>query len=150
MILRGYFGPDGRPRLRAVIRFPRLGSLGIVEFLVDTGADASVLSLPDASRILQGQLANLAGGQDLGGVGGGLSCYGEPGSINFPCDDRNSIVAYEQVVFIAKTNNVPDSLLGRDVLDRCAMTYDPENALLALQVRSADNYLPYLPQTTST
>ncbi len=147
MILRGYFGPGGRPRLRAVISFPRLGSVGIVEFLVDTGADASVLSLPDASRILQGQLANLAGDQDFGGVGGGLSCYGEHGSIIFACDDTKSIVAYEQVVFIAKMNNVSDSLLGRDVLDRCAMTYDPENGLLALQVRSADNYLPL---TTST
>ncbi len=74
MILRGYFDHHGRPRLRGAAVFPRFGRRGVVEFLVDTGADASVLSLPDGLRILQSRMAELVDARDFTGGGGSLSC----------------------------------------------------------------------------
>ena len=139
MTLRGYFGASGRPHILAIVYFPRLAAGGGVEFLVDTGADASVLSLADAQRILQGKLGALTGDTDFGGVGGGLACFHEPGSLAF-IDESASLILYDGV-FIAKEDKVPSSLLGRDVLDRCAMTYDPTNARLVLEVRDSDGVL---------
>ncbi len=56
----------------------------------------------------------------------------------FPDATGRAIAAYEQIVYVAAKHGLPDSLLGRDVLDRCAMTYDPTHGVVELEVRSAD------------
>ena len=43
-MLKGWFGDTtGRPYIEARIAFPRLRALGLVSFVLDTGADRSLL-----------------------------------------------------------------------------------------------------------
>ena len=46
-MLQGYFDDDGRPVLEAVVKLHGYG-IRVVPFVVDTGADSTVLSYQDA------------------------------------------------------------------------------------------------------
>jgi hypothetical protein len=74
------------------------------------------------------------------GVGGDVRFFVEPAILLF-IEEERKLHAY----FLDLEISPPDpgieglpSLLGRDVLDRWAMTYDPTNQRLEFEVRSAD------------
>ena len=48
-MLQGYFDVDGRPMLEAVVKLHDYG-IRAVPFVVDTGADSTVLSFQDAKE----------------------------------------------------------------------------------------------------
>ena len=55
-MLQGYFDDDGRPMLEAVVKLHDYG-IRAVPFVVDTGADSTVLSFQDAKEIGPGGAA---------------------------------------------------------------------------------------------
>lgn len=117
---------------------PRLGLTHDISFLVDTGAQTTVLMPADAERMelpfheLDTPIKNL-------GVGGEGEAFEEPAMVAF--DDgaafkifqiRLSITAPEPVLMAAP------SLLGRDVLNRWSIAYDAPAKRLEAEVVSAD------------
>ena len=78
-MIRGYFSPSHqgyRPVVDVRVAFPIADDAVLdVRFLVDTGADRTVLGSAEASRLetqLGVDLADLPQGPDIGGVGGSL------------------------------------------------------------------------------
>jgi hypothetical protein len=110
-----------------------------LRWLVDTGADTSLLNPRDGVRSGL-DYRRLVGESRSIGVGGEVRLFVEPAVFVFT-EDGKKIYAY----FLDLEISPPDpgieglpSLLGRDVLDCRAMTYDPTNQRLEFEVRSAD------------
>lgn len=108
-------------------------------FLVDTGADNSLLMPADAAQIgLDLALLDCLG-NGCSGVGGEAHCLAEDTVLSFTGTLR--CFSYEIPLDYYPSgegaNGLP-SILGRDVLDRWRMTYDPAARKLAFKVRSAD------------
>jgi hypothetical protein len=82
-MLTGRFGAaSGRPYIEGRIHFPRLKVHGDVSFLLDTGADHSVLMPSDAIR-LNVPFDNLRGDMPATGVGGEMHFYQESALLVF-------------------------------------------------------------------
>ena len=139
-MIPGRFGDtSGRPYVEGRLHFPRFDLTGDVSFLVDTGADASLVSPGDASRI-GADFDRLEGRAESVGLGGPVECFVEPAWIVFAGGD-SEVYVYALDIEIAPPS--PDalalpSLLGRDILDRWRMVYDPAYRLLEFEVRTAD------------
>lgn len=126
----GYFTALGLPYVKVRLFLPRLGVVGPVDFLVDTGAVSTVLQSEDAEDIgcPFDQLVLPAAFQ---GVGGSLTYYRESALVRLGSD--NDPVDFAVEISIAKPGSPTDglpSLLGRDVLNRLRMEYDfPQSRL---------------------
>ena len=139
-MIEGRFGnTSGRPYVEGRLYLPRFDLAGDISFLVDTGADASLVNPGDALRIGV-DIARLGGQAELVGLGGSIACFVEPVWVVFSGRD-GAIYVYRLDMEIAPprpdTHSLP-SLLGRDVLDRWRMVYDPGGRALEFAVRSAD------------
>ncbi len=140
-MLKGRFGnTSGRPFFSGSLFIPRLDRGGAISFLVDTGADCSVLMPADAKR-LGVDYAKLGRRRvETFGVGGRSSDYAVdaivtliyPGIAAYAWDIELRVMAPKRA--IAQT----PSLLGRDVLNRLRLVYEPAAALLEAEVRSCD------------
>lgn len=107
--------------------------------LIDTGADATCLHPPDAIRagIPFERLRHRTG---FGGIGGSSPYFREQALLLF--DDNALTRIYRLDLLIAEPNEFNKtlpSLLGRDVINRWWMDYDPANDRLECTVRSADH-----------
>ena len=100
-----------------------------LEFLVDTGADMTVLHPQDSLRMLttaaHWNAVRAVRPTHFGGAGRGLPYYPMKAFLFLPCDD-GSIDSNEFVLYIAEP--VPElaateSLLGRDILGRYDLTF---------------------------
>lgn len=129
---------DGRPIVYAHIYFPAHleEPLGIppLQFLVDTGADSTLISVSDAGKLgieykrsVRGALVpffggeNLDRGPDLGGIGGGIASYEVKDVLlvlvtwHKDCQEYHVEPLERVLVPEGKAKGVP-SLLGWDVL----------------------------------
>ena len=129
-MIAGYFEGNGRPRVRGRLILPRLGVVGGVNFLIDTGASSTVLHPGDGVR-LACPFDDLLLPVALEGVGGTHTYYRETAVIEF--DDSGTEIGFRFEMAIAKphpTVDGLDSLLGRDILNRMRMEYDfPQDRL---------------------
>jgi hypothetical protein len=143
-MLKGSFGKaSGRPFIESKIDFPRLQISGTVKLLVDTGADNCIL-MPADCDMLGIDWSQLRGGQNVFGVGGSSKTYREPAVLMFE-DDDNRLHSYSTplAIMAPAPTQLPQmpSLLGRDILSRWKMTYDPIFEILTFEVHSADQTL---------
>lgn len=143
-MLRGRFGDtSGRPYLEGRLIIPRLSITGDISFLVDTGADRSVLMPLDTER-LGIDIADLDGDLESTGIGGVIHNFVEHSVLIFS-EPRKAIHLYYLELAISPPDpaiqDLP-SLLGRDVLDRLRMTYDAQKPSLTFKVLSADMSIP--------
>ncbi len=126
----GHFTPTGLPHVKGRLVLPRLGVDGPVDFLVDTGAAASVLH-PDDGIALSCPFDDLLLPMAFVGVGGTHTYYRETAVIQL--DDSGTEIGLRLGLAVAKPHpavNGLDSLLGRDVLNRLRMEYDfPQDRL---------------------
>jgi gag-polyprotein putative aspartyl protease len=138
-MLRGRFGyTTGRPYLAARVIFRRLDLSADISFLVDTGADATILMPADAIR-MQVPFDQLGGDRQVSGIGGAMAVYSEPALIVFA--DTAVLHVYEITLDVMPPDPTildAPSLLGRDILDRWRMSYEPLKKELTFRVRSAD------------
>ena len=139
-MLTGFFGVlSGRPYIEGRVILPRLGLGAGVTFLIDTGADTSILNPADA-RELGVDFGHLSNRSEAVGTAGVAVSYVEPASIVFT-DPGRRIYVYQIDLDIADpvagVEGLP-SLLGRDVVDRMRMVYEPAKGTLTMTPRSAD------------
>ena len=124
-MLIGRFGnTSGAPYLEARVSFPRFNLRGLVSFLVDTGADGTVL-MPADSQKLGIDFRSLRNQTKSRGIGGSVIGYGETAVLSFT--DRRHIYHYLLTVEISAptTHNLRyPSLLGRDILKRWRCVVD--------------------------
>ncbi len=134
-------GSPPAPYVRAAVSLERLGVMGLVEFLVDTGADRTVLHSKDIS-VLRIDLSKLDVKtlQRLDGVGGGAHYYKEPATLYFMEDGEGAFIqSWSLEILLAMTPMNPKggptipSLLGRDILNNFVVRLDPLNDDLTLK-----------------
>ena len=136
----GKLGLLARPYVDCLLELPRLGVIADITFLVDTGADSTYLHPRDGIDagipfgLLQGRSTSR-------GIGGSASYFPEPAALMFNDAATGQYHGYRLDINVAKPGDVSDripSLLGRDVIRRWQMDYDPTNGRLAFTVRDAD------------
>lgn len=124
-MLEGRFGDTSEaPYLEAHVSFPRLKLRGLISFLIDTGADGTVLMPADSSK-LGIDFRYLRDPTTSAGIGGIAKGYAETGAISFA--DRRHIYTYVIKLEIAAPtvhNRRFPSLLGRDLLKQWRLIMD--------------------------
>jgi predicted aspartyl protease len=140
-VIIGRFGDtSGRPFVEGHFLLPSQNLRGNISFLVDTGTDLTMI-MPDDSQRLGIDLDNLSGQQETTGIGGRVETALERALITFHEPNSNKLRLYNlDLDFIypnSYTRNMP-SILGRDIIDRWRINYDPSKDKLTFTVRSAD------------
>lgn len=142
MTILGRFGnTSGRPYVEGRLDLLRPGIHGMVSFLVDTGADRSVL-MPGDGVWIGVDFATLSAPVIVGGVGGSTRMCPEAGVISLLDEDDNRIHAFAvNMLMVPPKHDLMHtaSLLGRDVLDRCRVEYEKPAGRLAFTVRGCDD-----------
>ena len=139
-MLEGRFGnTSGAPYLEGRIVLPRLGARGLISFLVDTGADASII-MPADSLKLGIDYKSLKDPTTSQGIGGLAHGFNEVGVLSF--SDRRYVYSYyiqqlEISVLTAHNFRLP-SLLGRDILDQWRFVMDRPSASVTFTPRRWD------------
>jgi hypothetical protein len=139
-MLKGRFGnTSGRPFFSAVLSIPSLGIAGPISFLLDTGADCTVLMPTDAQRLgLNHSL--LAKRAESYGVGGQSLDYDIEAIVSIT---DPGVKAYAWFIDLRVMDPHPalepaPSLLGRDIIQHWRLTYDRSASLLVADVKYAD------------
>lgn len=119
--------------------FPRLRCGGNISFLVDTGADRTIIMPDDGSRF-NIDYSQLQGDVPSTGIGGISNNFEEHGIIVFS-EPQKRIYVYSLTILLASAGpehrRLP-SLLGRDILSQWRMVMDESKSKLIFTVRSAD------------
>jgi aspartyl protease len=138
-MLKGRFGnTSSAPYLEGQLVIPRLGVKGLVSFLVDTGADKALIMPADGIR-LGIDYGRLHSPQNYIGIGGNTKIHSEQALVTF--SEARFVYTYNVKIGISAA--LPDlmkapSLLGRDIINRWKMTYDPAKDRVNFKVGSAD------------
>ncbi len=127
-MLKGYFSPaedlpNPRPYLTGSIDIPAVGLVEMpVEFLIDTGADRSIIGSSDASRMVRNfgvDLTALQDGPRGRGIGGDVATKTAEIALKFGDFSKNMRMEILEPPPDARFA-IP-SLLGRDVLSQFAL-----------------------------
>ena len=140
MILGRFGNTTGRPYVGGRLLMPRIGISANISFLVDTGADNSTLMPTDAIKMGIDHKA-LINPTVVSGMGGDAVCFQESAVLVFDEPNRKLIRYYLINIMIPAPHPVlirMPPIVGRDVLDRWNMKYDPSRGVLSFTVRSAD------------
>jgi len=142
--MRGRFGDtSGRPYIEGRLFIPRLNITTDISFLVDTGADHTLLNPLDGIRMGM-DYSQLIGDNEMVGIGGLCHNYVESTIVVFS-EPKKFLYVYNIDLEITPPNpeisDIP-SLLGRDILDQWRMTYNPSKNRLTFKVISADMVVP--------
>ena len=141
-MIRSFFGPRNAPYVYCRVRIPRFGLERRISFLLDTGADSTCLHPADAQQ-LGVPFDMLRDEAYSGGVGGNALYYRERARLSFR--DGSTTSTYDIQLLIAKptTSNLRlPSLLGRNIINRWSVLYEPINGRLECRAIEADFTLP--------
>lgn len=139
--LVGQFGEGtGRPFIEGRLILPRMNLSFDVSFLVDTGADSTVLMPDDGIRVGL-DYSRLRDGRRVGSRAGPVEAFPEQAVILFSIPGER-LYLHRVDIFVFPL--APDllgtpSLLGRDVLDCWRMTYSPVEGTIEFEVLAADH-----------
>ena len=107
---------------------------------MDTGADITCVGASDANT-LHIQRRRLGVPTAIGGIGGRGYFSTEKALVAFENgadDSRFSVYEIDLHIAYSETGSLP-SLLGRNIINRWRIDYDPTNGVLECAVRSADS-----------
>jgi hypothetical protein len=127
-MIRGRFGRNtGSPYVEAEVHLSRFDTNAGISFLVDTGADRTVI-MPDDGRLLLGlDYSKLTGVHPSVGIGGTVEHFSEEAVLVFT-EPGVAVHFYQVEVLISplspELSGVP-SLLGRDILNNWKMVDAP-------------------------
>ena len=128
-MIAGYFA-HGRPYVRCRLHLPRLGIIQDVDFLVDTGTDASILHPWDGARI-GCPFDELSHPVAMTSAAGPHIYYAETAVISFyDGETRHDFRINLHVGKPHPVTNSLDSLLGLDILDELEMEFAPRRGRL--------------------
>ncbi len=142
-MLHGRFGNTSkRPFLEGLLILPRRNIRTDVSFLVDTGSDVTLLN-PQDGRRMGLDYSKLSGSEESGGIGGVQNNFLEPAVVVFTEPGRR-LVTYVIELRISPpgVDETLNSLLGRDIIDRMRMIYNPSAGQLTFTVKDADLFTP--------
>jgi len=128
-----------RPFVNGRIILPRLGIRYPVSLCIDTGADRTIIMPGDGyeMRLPYGRLQATSAAV---GVGGRVSMYEEQGLVVFMADDRTKHI--DEIRFTIAPNerelDALPSLLGRDIISRWRIDFNPPANELRCEVVTAD------------
>ena len=131
-MITGYFATDGGPYVKTRVNLPRLGVIGDVHFLIDTGTDATILH-PTAGDGLGCPFDELSNPVDVTSAGGPHTYCAETAVVSFYDGEARHDSRID--LHIGKPNPATDgldSLLGRDILNELEMEYAPRRGRLGL------------------
>ncbi len=117
---------------RPVIYGEMLSSEGIwegVEFLVDTGADRTVLSAAVLAKL---GLATLEAEEDISGLGGTTGSVLVEAKLNLQRDDGNPVLFTSQFTAVTDAAGLEFNVLGRDIMDLFAVIIDRPGKVVCL------------------
>ena len=144
MTIEGYFDSSSEPApyVEARVHLPRLGLSSTVDFLLDTGADATTLHPGDTGKIPI-DLSTLS--QDsisVRGIGGEMRYVQEEALVYIEDGDTGGWHRFSIQVHVAPLSEhdiVRDlpSVLGRDILNSCRCVFDAGQSLVSLEPRSS-------------
>ena len=136
----GELDSAARPYVRCRLILPRFGIAARMTLLADTGADATYLHPRDSARVGV-PFDLLEGGVTSRGIGGRATYFPERAVLVFTDYAERQRYGYRISVNIAKPGDMENrlpSLLGRDVIRRWRMDYDPIDNRLEFTARDAD------------
>ena len=134
-MIRGRFDHYRRPYVLGRLILPRWNIQGEVDFLVDTGADSTIIHPYDGHRLrvpfpeLESEIVSV-------GIGGRHPYCPENAVLLF--EDGAGLREYHCEVLIGRPSGNSDrlpSLLGRPLLNRWRMLYDPTDDRLTMTHR---------------
>ena len=137
-MIYGEFDGAGRPYIEGFLVIPRLEIYGNIRFLLDTGSESTCIHPADSLK-LDIPFDRLIAPTMSYGIGGSSPYNTELAVLSFV--DDVAMQSYRIPLYVAQpteSNAVFPSLLGRDVLNRWRMEYDPAQSMLEFTVRSAD------------
>lgn len=129
--------------MEARVAFPRLNIAGNISFIFDTGADRSLLMPIDSGR-LGVDFSRFAITTESRGIGGLARQFLEPAILAFTEPGVCLHVYFLSLRIATPTPDIADipSILGRDIIDRWAVTYDKQNTGLTAEVIQSDMQFP--------
>jgi hypothetical protein len=141
-MIRGFFGSDNRPYVVGLVSFPNL-SLGpvAVAFLLDTGADKTMIMPLDAVRLgvdFNTHFANHPN-SPVGGLGSSADAYDEQAIVALPHEEAGRSDTLQGTIKVAAPSIASlffPSLLGRDIFDYYVLYYDLTGRNLLLLSRT--------------
>ena len=129
-MIAGYFAEHGRPYVRCRLHLPRLGIIQDVDFLVDTGTDATILHPWDGTRI-GCPFDELSHPVAMTSAAGLHVYYAETAVISlYDGETRHDFRIDLHIGKPHPVTNILDSLLGLDVLNELEMEYAPRRGQL--------------------
>ena len=143
-MFNGRFGnTSGAPYLEALVILPRLKIKSGISFMVDTGADMTVLMPADAVK-MGINYGRLQPGEPLTGIGGDCKSFSEKAVLVLSDQDRRIVFAFDIDMQIAdkRAAITNPSLLGRNVLNRLRLRYDASKLEIRFGLISADLVIP--------
>ena len=129
----------GHPFVLAAVRILRLGVVGQVQFLVDTGCSVTTLH-PLDSLDMDVDFGRMTQAGLVMGVGGNEPQFTEDAEISFIHGAQ--IVTYNMPIDIAPVlphNRILPSLLGMDIIQHWRMVCDVQASELEFHVQQADD-----------
>lgn len=141
MILGRFGDTTGSPYVEGVLILPRLAVSTKVSFLLDTGADRTVLHPADAIRLRLDYSALTATIKSTG-IGGSSRNFVESATVLF--EDGAGMHVYRIPICIppvTRASRKLPSLLGRDIVNRWRMVYNPTGHRLSVKVMSSDEFV---------
>ena len=133
----GFYDHDGRPTVKGLVAIEEISIECVVDFLVDTGADVTCLHYPDTAvaGVSHRLLEEIGDPVEVGGIGGSAEYFVADAIVYFADNANYRLLSYDIELYIAATSQEgieQPSLLGRDILDRHKMIYNPANQQLEL------------------
>jgi hypothetical protein len=115
------------PYVWAFVYLPAFQRRVLVPFLLDTGADATILHPQDSLRVLgESEITGLGNATPFGGAGAGKDHYPAEALLVFMNDD-GSLRQIRLTIYVAEPgthNQRIESLLGRDALSHFLLAFD--------------------------
>ena len=142
MLFGEFVGDTGRPYIDGYVVIPQFRCYSEISFLMDTGADNTMLLPKGVSRVGLSYHQLTSKSQGLG-IGGLASTFLEPALLAFFNDD--TIYGYEIELSILESNDDHgriEALLGRDIINRWDINYNRPSSVLQADVIFADLTIP--------
>ena len=140
MSLKGRLGGTSHaPYIESRVSLPRLDLHTNVSFLLDTGADSTVLCPSDA-KLMQVDLAAITRRTTSLGVGGEAENYVEKALVSFVDGRENLLYVYEidlEIIEPCEGIETLPSLLGRDIINKWGLRYSPLELIVEATVFDA-------------
>jgi predicted aspartyl protease len=132
-MIEGWFGFESRPFIELTVRLTRLDLEVSAAFLVDTGADSTLLSGREWRRAGVERSTLKAPSQTIAGFGGFVDLSLEPAVLVLRhADGSEDLLSIDIEMGAEQPAGIP-SVLGRDVLNRYRLVASPRENILTLE-----------------